>query len=389
MKKIEKVKKMKTKILFIFGISVLLFLFGCSFDKVNENKTESTTKHSESMKEKKESLTLDKFKSISKKFGYEIEDIKNFDIENVKTLTFAKKKYCKIEFYTTKSNEDATNLFKLYKIDFEKQYEKSHNRYKSQTSLVRYFSVLIGNDFMIICHINNNFIYLKADKSSKKEIKELLKEFGCYDPFSWFFDSLFEAMGNFLEELFTSADTKNKSNSVESNTVKETNAESTEKQNRIFVKNTEQFKEIASKYGYKTYEECGLKSEDYKTDNIPIGPKIKNTITLLNGKEIIDMSSATFKEFENEKSVVEYVKEQKDFEAKHMKEQYLDLTIKEVYKGKAKRTIISTIYEVDTNKEGISDIVYIYSQHDNNLIEIIHVGANLETEYKMLDEMGY
>lgn len=374
---------MKTKILFIFGISVLLFLFGCSFDKVNENKTESTTKHSESMKEKKESLTLDKFKSISKKFGYEIEDIKNFDIENVKTLTFAKKKYCKIEFYTTKSNEDATNLFKLYKIDFEKQYEKSHNRYKSQTSLVRYFSVLIGNDFMIICHINNNFIYLKADKSSKKEIKELLKEFGCYDPFSWFFDSLFEAMGNFLEELFTSADTKNKSNSVESNTVKETNAESTEKQNRIFVNNTEQFREIASKYGFKTCEEYGLKSDDFKPSFIKADSKIKNYITLVSGVGN-DVSYAMFMEFEDEKTVDEYVNAKKDFH-NQMKNPDFDLTIKVDDRGIAKRTIAL----VTSHKKSGMDLLYIYSQHGNYLVEIMHVGLDIENDCNMLDELGY
>ena len=356
-----------------------MFLIGCSGDKYSEYLDEAVKEKYDSVeKEQRELLTLDNFKSVSIKFGYEIEEVKDFDKKDIKSLTFAKKNDHKIEYYIMKSNEIAINLFNSHKKDFEKFFkeaEKNHDVYNGKSKFTGensdYFSVHIGNNYIVIYRMNSNFIYLKVDVSHKKEIKKILTELGCYKVVSSSIDCFLEATSRCCKDMLGLSSKSNKT------------------QNAKFVKNTEQFKEIASKYGYKTYEECGLKSEDYKTDNIPIGPKIKNTITLLNGKEIIDMSSATFKEFENEKSVVEYVKEQKDFEAKHMKEQYLDLTIKEVDKGKAKRTIISTIYEVDTNKEGISDIVYIYSQHDNNLIEIIHAGANLETEYKMLDEMGY
>ena len=166
-----------------------------SSGKFNEDLIESAIKN-------RELLTLDNFKSVSKKFGYEIEDVKDFDLECIKSITLAKKKNCKIQFYETKNNEVAINLFNLDKKDFEKQYEEAKSLSKSKIEVGRHISLEIGNNFKEIYQINNYFIYLESDKSSKKEIKKLFKKIGCYDSFSLFCDSFSKVIGKFFKELF-------------------------------------------------------------------------------------------------------------------------------------------------------------------------------------------
>ena len=120
---------MKIKILF-FGIFTLfaLFLVGCSTEKFNEYVNKATEEKLEATEqEQRELLTLDNFKSVSKKFGYEIEEVKDFDKKNIKTLTFAKKDDYKIEYYIMKNNKIVIDLFNSHKKELEKIFKKLDN----------------------------------------------------------------------------------------------------------------------------------------------------------------------------------------------------------------------------------------------------------------------
>ena len=100
-------------------------------------------------------------------------------------------------------------------MDFEEQYKKADHNVKRMKTTINgdnsdYFAVQIGSDYMVIYCVDNKFISLKVDESNKKEVKELLKEFGCYDLFSLFFDSLFESIGKFIQDLFKSSNNSSK-----------------------------------------------------------------------------------------------------------------------------------------------------------------------------------
>ena len=286
----------KNIFLFLFGIFTLLFLYGCSFDKFNDYLNDYVKRNYDSMEQKQKKLfTLDNFKSISEKFGYEIEDVKDFDKSTIKTLTLAKKSNCQIEFYVTKDNKVSINLFNFHKKDLKKQNKKSDEElnedfdeksendslYTGENAITGehsdYFSVQIRNDYMVIYRFYNYFIYLRSDLSNKKESKKILKELGCYDTIYLCLDSAFQA---FVKCLFDKP------------------SKSTKKEN-VFVETPEQFREIASLYGFKTYEEGGLKSEDYKIEPKTIHPKIKRTTILIDGADINNLSTSKFIEFED------------------------------------------------------------------------------------------
>ena len=171
---------MKTKILF-FGIFTLfaLFLVGCSTEKFNEYVNKATEEKLEATEqEQRELLTLDNFKSVSKKFGYEIEEVKDFDKKDIKTLTLAKKYDYKIEYYIMKDKEIVTNLFSSHKKEIEKLFKKLENKninindndnknnnnfYNGEMAFIGensdYYSVLAENNYMVIYRLDNNFIY--------------------------------------------------------------------------------------------------------------------------------------------------------------------------------------------------------------------------------------
>ena len=102
-------KKVKiNKKIFLFGIFALLalFLVGCSSEKFCEYLDEAAKEKLEATEqEQRELLTLDNFKSVCKKLGYEIEEVKDFDKKDIKTLIFAKKDDYKIEYYIMKNNK--------------------------------------------------------------------------------------------------------------------------------------------------------------------------------------------------------------------------------------------------------------------------------------------
>ena len=225
--------------LLLLGIFTLLFLSGCSFDKFGEYLDEEVSKKYDSMEKRQQKLfTVDKFKSVSEKFGYRIEDIKSFDKSSIKTLIFAEKLGGKIEFYVTKDNKKATNLFNLHKKKLEKQLKELKNPsvYTGENAITGdnsdYFAVLIKNDYIVIYRLFNNFLYLKADSSMQDESRKMLKKFGCYDIIYLSLDSAYKS---FVRCLFD----------------KPSPSKSTKTEN-VFVENPKQFTEIASIHGFKT-----------------------------------------------------------------------------------------------------------------------------------------
>lgn len=137
----------------------------------------------------------------------------------------------------------------------------------------------------------------------------------------------------------------------------------------------------------KPCEECGLKSEDYNKFTKTIEPKIKCSTVLIDSSDLKDISFSKFIEFEDKKSAEEYIEANKKLETNIKGKSSLDISVKEVTKGDAKRTIIADISEKDKGELGA--IVYIYSQRGCNIVEVVNVGADVKDRYKMLDEMGY
>lgn len=164
---------MKTKKLFLFAICFLsIFLLS------------SCTKNPP---------TTDKFTEVCKNAGYKVKHVKKANIENVKTLIFAKNKDCDIEFYVIDSNETAFKLFDREKRNLEFMYNKSED--KKTTYFVKSFNLCkfalgFDGDYIVIARIDDCYIHVKAKYSDKEAVDGVLIELGFYDDISLFCDNL-------------------------------------------------------------------------------------------------------------------------------------------------------------------------------------------------------
>ena len=145
--------------------------------------------------------TTDKFEEVCKNSGYKVRHVNKTDIENVKTLIFAKNKDCQIDFYVTNSDEIAFGLFDREKRNLEFMYSKSEN--KKTTYFVKSFNLCkfalgFDGDYIVIARIDNCYIYVQSKYSDKEAIDGLLIELGFYDDFSLFFDNLFKEICAFF-----------------------------------------------------------------------------------------------------------------------------------------------------------------------------------------------
>lgn len=145
--------------------------------------------------------TTDKFEEVCKNFGYKIKHVKKTDIENVKTLIFAKNKDCEIEFYVIDSNETAFKLFDREKRNLEFMYKRSE-KVKGYAFIKSFnlckFTMGVDDNYIVISRIDDIYIHIKAKYSDKEAVDGLLFELGFYDDLSLFFDNLVKEITAFF-----------------------------------------------------------------------------------------------------------------------------------------------------------------------------------------------
>lgn len=126
----------------------------------------------------KTALTVDQFKSISEKAGYKVEEVKDFQLKDVQSVTLAKGKDYQVEFYQTNDNSSAVYLYNINRDMFEKS--KKNISSESSVSIGNYakYTLSSNGDYMVASQIDNTFVYAKVKEENKEKVKSLLKELG-------------------------------------------------------------------------------------------------------------------------------------------------------------------------------------------------------------------
>ena len=124
----------------------------------------------------KTALTAEQFKSISEKAGYKVEDVKDFQLKDVQSVTLARGNGYQVEFYQTNDKSAAVYLYNINRDVFEKS--KGNMSSESSVEVANYakYTLSSNGDYMVASQIDNTFVYAKVKDEYKDKVKNLLKE---------------------------------------------------------------------------------------------------------------------------------------------------------------------------------------------------------------------
>ena len=159
---------MKKGILIIVVLIMLFVALGCTIISV--------------LKKEKVSITMQEFKTIMEKKGFNIGDAtsqySSYGYIDNASIGMRDDGAYQIEFYTLNDDESAIYFYNTNKTIFENSKSGATSQTTSELSNYSKYTLKCNDEYKVVSRINNTVVYVNVEDAYEGEVKDILKEIG-------------------------------------------------------------------------------------------------------------------------------------------------------------------------------------------------------------------
>ncbi|MGN1147178.1 MAG: hypothetical protein ACI4TB_02065 [Lachnospiraceae bacterium] len=128
---------------------------------------------------KREAVSVEAFNAAMEEKGYTIQDATDqIPADYIQAISLALHDDYQIELYVFTGADAAASVFAQNKSVFEERKGNSNVEVSKDIGNYSYYSLTTGGQYYLLSRVDNTMLYVVADEKYKKEITEIIKEFG-------------------------------------------------------------------------------------------------------------------------------------------------------------------------------------------------------------------